>query len=163
MALYHKWNVENGFAYVLQFFSLISDGLGGVHHLAAFRPTTENYITTRSISTVIGKKVILIKSCNGVILWNIIWGCLGQFTIHRPYFSPPHGFLPGYRELHPNKAKYFRISYWNSEAEESPIKEFQIFPPNIGRLMRGHRDLLDGRLRRQLLTIWKPNIFGKFF
>ena len=30
MALYHKWNVKNGFAYVLQFFSLISDGLGGV-------------------------------------------------------------------------------------------------------------------------------------
>ena len=31
MALYHKWDVKNGFAYVLQFFSLISDGLGGVN------------------------------------------------------------------------------------------------------------------------------------
>ena len=30
MALYHKWDVENDFAYVLQFFSLISDSLGGV-------------------------------------------------------------------------------------------------------------------------------------
>ena len=30
MALYHKWNVKNGFAYVLQFFSLISEGLGSV-------------------------------------------------------------------------------------------------------------------------------------
>ena len=30
MALYHKWNVKNGFAYVLIFFSLISDGLGSV-------------------------------------------------------------------------------------------------------------------------------------
>ena len=30
MASYHKWDVKNGFAYVLQFFSLISDGLGGV-------------------------------------------------------------------------------------------------------------------------------------
>ena len=29
-ALYHKWDVKNGFAYVLQFFSLISDDLGGV-------------------------------------------------------------------------------------------------------------------------------------
>ena len=28
--LYHKWDVTNGFAFVLQFFSLISDGLGGV-------------------------------------------------------------------------------------------------------------------------------------
>ena len=30
MALYHKWDVKNGFNYVLQFFSLISDGVGGV-------------------------------------------------------------------------------------------------------------------------------------
>ena len=28
--LYNKWDVKNDFAYVLQFFSLISDGLGGV-------------------------------------------------------------------------------------------------------------------------------------
>ena len=32
MALYDKWDVKNGFTYVLQFFSLISDGLGGVPH-----------------------------------------------------------------------------------------------------------------------------------
>ena len=30
MALYHKQDVKNDFAYTLQFFSLISDGLGGV-------------------------------------------------------------------------------------------------------------------------------------
>ena len=30
MAFYHEWDVKNGFAYVLQFFSLISDDLGGV-------------------------------------------------------------------------------------------------------------------------------------
>ena len=30
MPLYHKWDVKNGFVYVLQVFSLISDGLGGV-------------------------------------------------------------------------------------------------------------------------------------
>ena len=30
MALYHKWDVKNDFPYVLQFFSLISDGLGSV-------------------------------------------------------------------------------------------------------------------------------------
>ena len=30
MALYHKWNVKNDFTFVFQFFSLISDGLGGV-------------------------------------------------------------------------------------------------------------------------------------
>jgi hypothetical protein len=30
MALYHKCDVKNGFVFVLQFFSLISDSLGGV-------------------------------------------------------------------------------------------------------------------------------------
>ena len=30
MAFYHKWDVKNDFAYVLQFFSLISDSLGSV-------------------------------------------------------------------------------------------------------------------------------------
>ena len=30
MALYHKWDVKNAIAFVLEFFSLISDGLGGV-------------------------------------------------------------------------------------------------------------------------------------
>ena len=30
MALYHKWDIKNGFAYALTFFSLISDGLGSV-------------------------------------------------------------------------------------------------------------------------------------
>ena len=27
MALYHKWDIKNGFAYALQFFSLISGGV----------------------------------------------------------------------------------------------------------------------------------------
>ena len=30
MALHHKWDVKNDFAFVLNFFSLIFDGLGGV-------------------------------------------------------------------------------------------------------------------------------------
>ena len=30
MALCYKWDAKNDFAYVLQFFSLISDGLGSV-------------------------------------------------------------------------------------------------------------------------------------
>ena len=30
MTLYHKWDDKNGFAYVLQFFSLISYSLGSV-------------------------------------------------------------------------------------------------------------------------------------
>ena len=33
MALYHKWDIKNGFNYVLTFLSLISDGLGGVKHM----------------------------------------------------------------------------------------------------------------------------------
>jgi hypothetical protein len=30
MALYHNWGVKTGFTFALQFFMLISDGLGGV-------------------------------------------------------------------------------------------------------------------------------------
>ena len=33
MALYHKWDVKNDFPYVLQFFSLIFDGLGSVYRI----------------------------------------------------------------------------------------------------------------------------------
>ena len=33
MALYHKWGVKTGFTFALQFFMLISDGLGGVPKL----------------------------------------------------------------------------------------------------------------------------------
>jgi hypothetical protein len=32
MTLYHKWDVKNDFAYVLRFFSLISDILGSVYN-----------------------------------------------------------------------------------------------------------------------------------
>ena len=38
MALHHKWDVKNGFAYVLQFFSLIFDGLGSVRRIISIRP-----------------------------------------------------------------------------------------------------------------------------
>ena len=33
MIFYHKWDVKNDFACVLQFFSLISDSLGSVHSM----------------------------------------------------------------------------------------------------------------------------------
>ena len=32
IALYHKWDVKNSFVFVLQFFSLTSDGLVGVYY-----------------------------------------------------------------------------------------------------------------------------------
>ena len=35
MALNHKWDVKNGFSYVLQFFLLISEDLGGVYTVYA--------------------------------------------------------------------------------------------------------------------------------
>ena len=41
MALYHKWDAKTGFAVVLQFFLLISDGLGGVQYHAVFVRTTK--------------------------------------------------------------------------------------------------------------------------
>ena len=38
MTLYHKWDFKNDFAYVLQFFSLISDGAGGVIWIVKSKP-----------------------------------------------------------------------------------------------------------------------------
>ena len=38
MALYHVWDAKNGSTYVLQFFSLISDGIGGVQGLLRDHP-----------------------------------------------------------------------------------------------------------------------------
>ena len=35
MALYHKWDIKNDFANMLQFFQLISDSLGSVTHFMA--------------------------------------------------------------------------------------------------------------------------------
>ena len=52
MALCHKWDVKNDFAYVLQFFPLISDGLGSVYVL--FYPYS--IFRRRSTSNVIENK-----------------------------------------------------------------------------------------------------------
>ena len=46
MALFHKWDVKNGFAFVLHFFSLISDGLGGVRGDGESILSIYLYITT---------------------------------------------------------------------------------------------------------------------
>ena len=37
MALFHKWGVKTGFTFALQFFMLISDGLGGVNFMNFFQ------------------------------------------------------------------------------------------------------------------------------
>ena len=42
MASYHKWDVKIDFAYVLQFLSLISEGLGCVHIADKYRQKLEN-------------------------------------------------------------------------------------------------------------------------
>ena len=62
MALYHKWDVKNGFAYVLQFFPLISDDLGGVRNVAAAQlkskvPLIERPVLKMNMSTYGVQKV----------------------------------------------------------------------------------------------------------
>ena len=44
MALYHKWDVKNDFTAVLQFFSLISDGLGGVCDVLGSSPVHAQFL-----------------------------------------------------------------------------------------------------------------------
>ena len=51
MALYHKWDVKNDFAYVLQFFSLISDSLGSVNErFAIFQAVAEKRAALASVA-----------------------------------------------------------------------------------------------------------------
>ena len=58
MAFYHKWNVKNGFTYVLQFFSLISDGLGGVN----------KDLRLLGHSPRVPRSVIIREMCNPLVL-----------------------------------------------------------------------------------------------
>jgi hypothetical protein len=46
MDLYHKWDVKNGFAFVLQSFSFISDGLGAAF-LSSSRELPETILDFR--------------------------------------------------------------------------------------------------------------------
>ena len=45
IVLYHKWDVKNDFAYMLQFFSLIFDGLGSVYYVLLFLKVVGSFIT----------------------------------------------------------------------------------------------------------------------
>ena len=49
MALYHKWDVTNDFAYVLQFLSLISDSLGSVLLLKEYYNVGPNFCSRQFI------------------------------------------------------------------------------------------------------------------
>ena len=62
MALYHKWDVKNGFAFVLEFFSLISDGLGGVevitpHRCPQLGQITENPLKNQKFGKLTAQKI----------------------------------------------------------------------------------------------------------
>ena len=50
MALYHKWDVKNDFANVLQFLSLISDSLGSVNGGGRLWYITKNFSTLDTMS-----------------------------------------------------------------------------------------------------------------
>ena len=53
MALYHKWDVKNGFAFVLQFFSLISDVLGGVQRVQS---VISHNLTVQSVTLIVTRQ-----------------------------------------------------------------------------------------------------------
>ena len=55
----HKWDVKNGFGYVLTFFSLISDSIGGVSNIEISRSDLHN-ITKRT--TMISTDVLMTDS-----------------------------------------------------------------------------------------------------
>ena len=53
MALYRIWDVKNVFAYVLQFFSLIFDGLGGVQRV---QPVIRHNLTVQSVTLIVTRQ-----------------------------------------------------------------------------------------------------------
>ena len=74
MALHHKWDVKNDFAYGLQFFLLISDGLGSVAHVHRGKraPNPIKYILTLPISYAIVWFMIQLtnqKQCHGLFIF----------------------------------------------------------------------------------------------
>ena len=84
MALYHKWDVKNGFAYVLQFFSLFSDGLGGVtmlwHANSKVHILAKNCVgqKTKAFKCLLGKlqqKLRLLQECaKKKQKFSVFWG-----------------------------------------------------------------------------------------
>ena len=68
MALYHKWDVKNDFAYVLQFFSLISDILGGVYYVYSLI-----FFNNSSIITITSIKLILQLIITFLIYWFVVY------------------------------------------------------------------------------------------
>ena len=58
MTLDHKWDVKNGFAFVLQFFSFISDYLGGVLDLTFTKKISNQ------LGIFIGSLVAFLKNLN---------------------------------------------------------------------------------------------------
>ena len=58
MALHHNWDVKNDFAYVLQFFSLISESLGSVNQ-------SERVIQNPSLGSI--------KFLEEIFTWQVTW------------------------------------------------------------------------------------------
>ena len=61
MASYHKWDIKNDFAYGLQFFSLISDGLSGVTCKRLFTFSSRNKLGNGCQNSKRNLKVVGVK------------------------------------------------------------------------------------------------------
>ena len=70
MTSYHKWDVKNGFAYVLQFFSLIYYCLGGVQ---AVQNNTLQIVGVNTAATVYLQKVGLSYKTFGKLYGNKVY------------------------------------------------------------------------------------------
>ena len=82
MALYHKWDLKNDFAYVLQFFSIVSDGLGRLWRddVGFWTIFSLVYLQThtRNFANVI-RIIRIIKALNDWFLGMICWNSLFQW------------------------------------------------------------------------------------
>ena len=65
MVLYHKWGVKTGSTFALQFFLLISDGLGGVTSLVS----VGKYKVSERRSRAEGKKLFIFADMSHYSSW----------------------------------------------------------------------------------------------
>ena len=95
MVLYHKWDVKNEFAYVLQFFSLISDNLGSVGGKCSkniyIQYKWKQYFSFIKDGESSGSQVFwaLFLTCplDNLVLFAFFWSQLSARSLHQTLFG----------------------------------------------------------------------------
>ena len=86
----------------------------------------------------------------------LFWAKICFLLMFRTIFSTKQVNSGKNRENHKKINKQSRVMFWLNWRKYRAVSYFF-------RYKRGYWELLDGRLRGQIVTVWKNNIFGKLF